>query len=60
MKLNKDDRIKYDDSIYAVVAVIWSTVYLRAVEDGTMNYDYEIEEVYKTYRDVEFLGRKVS
>lgn len=59
MRLNKDDRIKYDDSIYAVVAVIWSTVYLRAVEDGIANYDYEIEEVYKTYRDVEFLGKKV-
>lgn len=60
MKLNKGDRIKYDGSIYAVVAVIWSTIYLRAVEDGTTNYDYEIEEVYKTYRDVEFLGKKVS
>lgn len=42
MKLNKNDRIKYDDSIYAVVAVIWSTVYLCAIEDGTTNYDYEI------------------
>ncbi|RHR89475.1 hypothetical protein DWW33_04265 [Roseburia sp. AF15-21] len=60
MKLNKDDRIKYDDSFYAVVAVIWSTVYLRAIEDGTTNYDYEISEVYKTYRDVEFLGKKVN
>lgn len=42
MKLNKNDRIKYDDSIYVVVAVIWSTVYLCAIEDGTTNYDYEI------------------
>lgn len=60
MKLNKDDRIKYDGSIYTVVAVIWSTVYLCAVDDGTTNYDYEIDEVYKTYRDIEFLGKKVS
>lgn len=60
MKLNKDDRIKYDDSIYTVAAVIWSTVYLRAVEDGTTDYDYEIDEVYKTYRDIEFLGKKVT
>lgn len=59
MKLNKDDRIKYEDSIYAVAAVIWSTVYLRAVEDGTTNYDYEIDEVYKNYRDIEFLRKKV-
>ena len=60
MKLNKGDRIKYNDSIYAVVAVIWSTVYLRAVDYGTIDYDYEINEVYKTYRDIEFLGKKVS
>lgn len=60
MKLNKNDRIKYDDSIYAVVAVIWSTVYLCAIDDDTTNYDYKINEVYKTYRDIEFLGKKVS
>lgn len=60
MKLNKDDRIKYQDSIYTVVAVIWSTVYLCVVEDDTTGYDYEIKEVYKSYRDIEFLGKKVS
>nr|DAG67982.1 MAG TPA: hypothetical protein [Bacteriophage sp.] len=60
MKLNKNDRIKYDDSIYAVAAVIWSTVYLCAIDDNTTNYDCEINEVYKTYRDIEFLGKKVS
>lgn len=58
MKLNKDDRINYDGSTYSVVAVIWSTVYLSAVEDGTTGYDYEINEVYKTYRDIEFLGKR--
>lgn len=60
MKLNIGNRIKYEDSIYAVVAVIYTTVYLRAVNDNSTNYDYEINEVYKTYRDVEFLGKKVS
>ena len=59
MKLNKGDRIKYNDSIYAVVAVIWSTVYLRAVDYGTTDYDYEINEVYKTYRDIEFWERRL-
>ena len=58
MKLNKGDRIKYNDSIYVVVAVIWSTVYLSAADDGSTGYDYEIEEIYKKYRDVEILGGK--
>lgn len=58
MKLNKGDRIKYDDSIYVVVAVIWSTVYLRAVNDDSTNFDYEIQVIYKTYKDIEFLGKE--
>lgn len=58
MKLNKDDRIKYDDSIYAVVTVIWSTVYLRAIEDGTTNYDYEINEVYKNIQGHRIPGKE--
>ncbi len=56
MKLNKGDRIKCDDSIYAVVAVIWSAVYLSAADDGSTDYDYEIEDIYKKYKDVEILG----
>lgn len=58
MKLNINDRIKYDDSIYVVVAIIWSTIYLRAVNDCPMQYDYEIKEVYKFYRDIEFIGNR--
>lgn len=58
MKLNKDDRINYDGSIYAVVAVIWSTVYLRTVNDDSTDYDYEVNEIYKKYRDIEFLGKR--
>ncbi len=58
MKLNISDRIYYDDSIYAVVAVIYTTVYLRAVKDDSTDYAYEINEVYKTYRDIEFLGKR--
>ena len=52
----KGDRIKYEDSIYTVAAVIWSTVYLCAISENATNYDYEIKEVYKFYRDVEFIG----
>lgn len=58
MKLNTGNRIKYEDSIYAVVAVIYTTVYLRAVKDDSTDYAYEINEVYKTYRDIEFLGKR--
>lgn len=58
MKLNMGDRIKSNGSIYTVVAVIWSTVYLRTVNDDTVDYDYEIQEVYKKYRDVEIIGKE--
>lgn len=58
MKLNIGDRIKYDDSIYAVVAVIWSTAYLRTVNDDSADYDYKMQEIYKTYKDIEFLGKE--
>lgn len=58
MKLNIGDRIKYEDSIYAVVAVIYTTVYLRTVNDDNTDYDYEIQEVYKKYRDIEFLRKR--
>ena len=58
MKLNMGDRIKSNGSIYTVVAVIWSTVSLRTVNDDTADYDYEIQEVYKKYRDVEIIGKE--
>ena len=57
MKLNDGDRIEYDDSIYTVVGMIGSTVYLRAVYDDSTNYDYKMREINKTYKDIEVLGR---
>ena len=56
MRLKRGDRIFYDDSIYTVIAVVWSTVYLRAVVDDSTGYDYDISEVCKNYRDIEFFG----
>ncbi len=56
MRLKRGDRILYEDSIYIVVAVVWSTVYLRAVADDSTGYDYDISEVYENYRDIEFFG----
>lgn len=56
MKLNKGDLIKYDGAIYEVVAVVWSTLYLRAVNSD--RYDYKIDNLGKLYRDIEFLGKE--
>lgn len=56
MELKKGNRIKYNDSIYSVAAVIMSTVYLTAVNDENLHYDYDISEVYKKYHDIEFLS----
>lgn len=55
MKLIKGDRIKYDDSVYNVVAVIMGTVYIQKVDDGNGGFRYTMEQVYGTYRDIETL-----
>ena len=56
MQLNMGDLIKYDGAIYEVVAVVWSTLYLRAVNSD--RYDYKIDNLGKLYRDIEFLGKE--
>jgi hypothetical protein len=56
MKLNMGDLIKYDGAIYEVVAVVWSTLYLRAVNSD--RYDFKIDNLGKLYRDIEFLGKE--
>ena len=42
--------------MYEVVSVVWSTVYLRRV-DGK-DYDYTMDEVYESYRDIEYLKER--
>ena len=55
MKINKGDCIKYDDYIYAVVAVVWSTVYLQKLSD-IGDYDYTMEQLYENgYKDIEII-----
>lgn len=56
MKLKIGNKIKYDDSVYTVVAIIFATVYLRISDSET--YDYEITELYKTYKDIEILEKE--
>lgn len=53
MKLNIGDRIKYDESIYTVAAVLFSTVYLRTDKSGCKQYDYDMKDVYNFYKDIE-------
>lgn len=55
MKLNKGDCIKYDDYIYTVVAVVWSTVYLQKSSD-IGDYDYKMEQLYENgFKDIEII-----
>lgn len=56
MEIKKGNRIKYDDSIYLVAAVVLSTLYLTAVNDEKSHYDYDISEVYKKYHNIELLN----
>jgi hypothetical protein len=56
MKLKIGNKIKYDDAVYTVVAIIFATVYLCVSDSGT--YGYEIREVYETYKDIEILEKE--
>lgn len=60
MKLNKNDRISYDSSVYAVAAVIWSTVYLQKTDDGCSDYNYTMDDVYRYYKDIEFVEGRIG
>ncbi len=60
MKLIKSDRISYDGCIYNVIAVIWNTVYLQKTDDRCSAYDYTMQDVYKNYRDIEFIESKIG
>lgn len=55
LKFNKGDKIKYDELIYEVVAVVFNTLYLQKTNNTNGAYRYTMEEVYENYRDIEFL-----
>lgn len=55
MKLNTGNKIKYNNLVYEVIAVIFSTVYLCPAKDSSTEFDYTSDEVYKFYRDFEIL-----
>ena len=55
VKLNTGDCIIYDDYIYTVVAVVWSTVYLQKLSN-IGDYDYTMEQLYENgFRDIEII-----
>lgn len=58
MKIKNGDRIRYEDSIYTVKAVLWSTVYVSVTDANTGRYDYDMKEIQEYYRDIEFLGKR--
>lgn len=56
MKLNKGNRIKYDDSIYIILAVVWNTVYMQKANDNGKDYRFTMEQLHdEGFRDVEIL-----
>jgi len=56
MKLNKGDCIKYDDSIYIVLAIVWNTVYLQKANDSGKEYRFTMEHLHENgYRDIEII-----
>lgn len=57
MKLKQKNRIKCEDGIYEVVAIIWNTVYIQKVTDGNSTFSYQIDEVNQAYRDIEIIGK---
>lgn len=60
MKLNKNDRVRYDGSIYEVAAVVMATLYLREVSCPETFDDncYDMQDVQKMYRDIEILEKR--
>jgi len=60
MKLNRNNRISYDGFVYAVVAVIWGTVYLQKTDNECDDYDYTMQDVYRYYKDIEFVDGRTG
>lgn len=55
LKLNKGDKIKYDELIYEVAAVVFKTLYLQKTNNANGAYKYTMEQIYEKYHDIEFI-----
>lgn len=54
--LSIGNRIKYNNTIYRIVGINFSTYYLRA-DNSTSSYDYDMQDVYRQYKDFEILRK---
>ena len=57
--LNIGNRIKYNNTIYRIIGINFSTYYLRA-DNSTSSYDYDMQDVYRQYKDFEILERNIK
>ena len=46
MELNRGNIIKYNNTLYTVVAVVFKTAYLQKSNSTKEQYDYTLEEFY--------------
>lgn len=53
MELNRGNIIKYNNTLYTVVAVVFKTVYLQKSNSTKEQYDYTLDEI-KEFYHVEF------
>ena len=53
MELNRGNIIKYNNTSYTVVAVVFKTAYLQKSNSTKEQYDYTLEEI-KEFYHVEF------
>lgn len=55
MKLKIGDKVRDNNSVYKVMAIIFATVYLQAVDGEDNNYLCNIKDIYDDYRDIEII-----
>ena len=53
MELNRGNIIKYNNTLYTVVAVVFKTAYLQKSNSTKERYDYTLDEI-KEFYHVEF------
>ena len=56
MELNRGNIIKYNNTLYTVVAVVFKTAYLQKSNSTKEQYDYTLEEI----KDILKIGRNSS
>lgn len=58
MRLNIGDLVEYDNDIYEVFAIIFTTLYLKKSLFDSTKIKYTIKQVYEKYHDIEILKEK--